>query len=155
MFTEAIEAIKASTPESAVYIGTDSVRFRKNGKWYARYATVVVLHKDMSKGCKVWHHKVVLPDSNDAGKEENMGARMARLLKEVEFTIDHALVVLPECGNRYVEIHLDVNPDPKTGSHIACNSAVGWVTGTLGISPKVKNEAWAATHAADHVCHQK
>ena len=154
MFTEAKEAIKASSQESAIYIGTDSIRFRKKGKWFARYATVVVLHRDRAKGCQISNHKVTLPDGNDAGKDENIGARMARLLKEVELTILHAQDVLPVCGDRYVEIHLDVNPDPLHGSNIACNSSVGWVTGTLGIEPKVKNQAWAATHAADHVCRQ-
>lgn len=152
MFEEAIAAIVESSKESSIYIGTDSIRFRskRDKKWYARYATVVVLHKDSSSGARYWVLKEVNPD----GRDEDKGTRMARLLKETELTVKYAQAVLPHCGERYVEIHLDVNPDPETGSNIACNASVGWVTGALGIAPKVKNQAWAATHAADHACRE-
>ena len=154
MFEEAIRDIKSSSQDSSVYIGTDSFRFRcpRTGSWKARYATVVVLHRDSSRGCRVYDNKIILPDTRDSGLDEDKGSRIARLLKEVELTIACALDIVPHCGERHVEIHLDVNPDPKHGSYIALNSAVGWVLGSLNIEPKVKNEAWAATHAADHLC---
>ena len=35
--------IKSSSQESKIYIGGDSERFKLHGKWYADYATVVVV----------------------------------------------------------------------------------------------------------------
>ena len=45
-----------------IYIGTDSVRFKEKGKWYARYATVCVVHINGKNGCKVFKTRTVEPD---------------------------------------------------------------------------------------------
>ena len=36
--------IQAQSPETKIYIGGDSRRFRKNGKWHAEYTIAVVVH---------------------------------------------------------------------------------------------------------------
>lgn len=139
MWSEAKKAIEASSANSSVYIGCDSVRYKKNGKWFARYSTVVILHKDSRNGCSVYHNTEVLPD---------YGTLKARLLNEVGYAVAAATEILDVVGDRHMEIHLDINPDPKHKSHVAVKEATGWVLGS-GMVPVLKPEAFAATHSAD------
>jgi len=46
--------IKNCSVDSRIYIGCDSERFKKNGIWHADYATVVVIHIDGKRGCKIF-----------------------------------------------------------------------------------------------------
>ena len=82
---EAKEAIIKSSDSSAVYVGSDSLRYKKKGQWFARYSTVVVLHVDSSRGCKVFHNNVVLPD---------YGNLKQRLMTEVSFAIEAASEIM-------------------------------------------------------------
>jgi predicted RNase H-related nuclease YkuK (DUF458 family) len=50
-----------------------------------------------------------------------------------------------------LEIHADINPDPKYDSNKALQSAVGYILG-MGYEFKVKPDAWAASTAADKKC---
>lgn len=142
MYEQAIKAISESSLESSVYIGSDSIRYKKNGKWYAKYSTVIVLHTDSKHGCKLFHRSVDLPD---------FGALKQRLMAEVGYTIEAAYEILDAVGNRHLEIHIDINPNPKHKSSVAVKEALGYVKGSLGIDAKVKPSSWAATHAADHL----
>jgi predicted RNase H-related nuclease YkuK (DUF458 family) len=54
-----------------------------------------------------------------------------------------------------VEIHLDINTNPKHGSNCAATEAAGYVLGMTGIEPKLKPESWAASFGADGVAHGK
>lgn len=143
---KARQAILDSSEQSTIYIGADSVRFKKgynkdgSDKWFARYAVVVIVHKDSCHGCGVFHSVDILPD---------YGQLRTRLLTEVQKSIDVFFAIEDVIGNRKLEIHLDVNPDPMHGSNIVVKEAAGWVTG-LGITHKIKNEAWAASTAADY-----
>lgn len=141
MLEEAKQSIKESSLESSVYIGTDSKRFKKNGKWYAKYSTVIVLHIDSKHGCKIFHQSEVLPD---------YGNLKQRLLNEVSYATTVAQEIIEVIESRPLCVHLDLNPDPKHKSSIAVKEALGWCAG-LGFDAKVKPHAWAATHAADHV----
>jgi predicted RNase H-related nuclease YkuK (DUF458 family) len=49
-----------------------------------------------------------------------------------------------------MEVHLDINPDPKHKSNVAVKEALGWVKGSLNLDAKIKPASFAATHAADH-----
>ena len=140
MYEEAKKAIAESSPESSVYIGCDSVRYKKNGKWRARYSTVIVLHKDSKHGCQLFYDTVSMDD---------YGNMKQRLLNEVSYAIAAASEILEVIGDRHLEIHLDLNTDPKHKSNIAVKEAAGYVMG-MGIEHKLKPDAWAATHAADH-----
>ena len=51
----------------------------------------------------------------------------------------------------YCEIHLDLNPDERWASNKVINQAKGYVKGVTGIDPKVKDEAFAASYAADRL----
>ena len=37
-----------------IYFGCDSVRVIKKNVWYARYATVVIVHKNGNNGCRLF-----------------------------------------------------------------------------------------------------
>ena len=145
MWEEAKEAIRQSSAESSVYIGCDSVRFKKDKVWYARYATVIVVHKDSRHGCQIFYSAETIPD---------FGGLKNRLLTEVNYAVTAAMEVADEIGDRHLEVHLDVNPDPKHKSNVASKEALGWVLG-MGFEAKIKPEGWAATHAADHAARNK
>jgi predicted RNase H-related nuclease YkuK (DUF458 family) len=145
MWAEAKECIIDSSASSSVYIGCDSIRFKKLGKWYAKYTTVVVVHKDTRHGCRIFYNDVVLPD---------YGILKQRLMTECQFAADALGEIEPLLGGRYIEVHLDLNNDPKHKSNIAVKEALGWIRG-LGVVAKIKPESWAATHAADHCVRSK
>jgi predicted RNase H-related nuclease YkuK (DUF458 family) len=141
MIDKARAAIKASSKESSIYIGGDSIRFKKNGKWYARYATVVIVHIDSKHGGKIFHFADVVPD---------YGNMKQRLLTEVMNTVNVALELLDDIGDRHLEIHLDLNKSPKHKSYVAVQEALGYVRATIeGVNVKIKPEAFAASHCAD------
>lgn len=142
MIEEAKKAILESSPESSVYIGCDSIRFKKNKQWYAKYSTVIIVHKDSKHGCTLYHESVDMPD---------YGNLKQRLLNEVNLAVQAASEILDVLGDRRLEIHLDINPNPKHKSSVAVKEALGWVRGSLGIEAKIKPYGFAATHAADHV----
>jgi hypothetical protein len=143
---EAKETIRESSQESSVYVGCDSKRFKKNGLWYARYMTVIIVHRDSSKGCKLFYDSQIL---QDWGSDKSP---KTRLLNEVMFAVNAALEILDEVGDRHMEVHLDINPNPRYKSNVAVREAIGYVRGNLnGVEPKIKPDAFAAMHAADHL----
>jgi predicted RNase H-related nuclease YkuK (DUF458 family) len=142
---QAREMIRASSPESSVYIGCDSKRFKRRGLWYARYMTVIIVHKDSSKGCSLFYDSQIMQDwGSDKSPKQ-------RLLNEVMFAVNAATEVLEDVGNRHLEIHIDINPNPRYKSNVAVKEALGYVKGNLGIDAKIKPLAFAAMHAADHL----
>jgi len=141
MIEEAKQAIVSSSKESSVYIGCDSIRFRKNKMWYAKYSTVIIVHMDSKHGCKLFHSSIDMPD---------YGNLKQRLLTEVQMAVTTATEIIDVLGDRHMEIHLDINPNPQHKSSVAVKEALGWVKGSLGIDAKIKPSSFAATHAADH-----
>ena len=142
MYDEARHAILNSSETSSVYVGADSIRFNRNGLWFAKYSTVVILHMDSKHGGKIFHKNVEMRD---------FGNLRQRLITEAGFAIDAATAILDVIGQRKLEIHLDLNPNPRYKSNIAVKEALGYVKGSTGIDAKVKPDSFAATHAADHV----
>lgn len=138
MWSEAKQAILESSPTSSIYIGCDSRRVPSKKK--ALFSTVIVLHKDSSKGCKVFHNQVTLAD---------YGQMRSRLMTEVQMALEAFYAIEEVIGERKIEVHLDVNPDPKYASNTVTAEALGWVR-SLGIEAKIKPESFAATTAADH-----
>ena len=45
-----------------IYLGCDSVRYVKDNRWSARYATVAIVHKNGNNGCRIFSHNSVEPD---------------------------------------------------------------------------------------------
>jgi predicted RNase H-related nuclease YkuK (DUF458 family) len=72
-------------------------------------------------------------------------------MTEVNYAIAAATEIIEVLDGRHMEIHLDINPNPKHKSSVAVKEALGWVKGTLGLDAIVKPHSFAASHAADHV----
>jgi hypothetical protein len=53
--------------------------------------------------------------------------------------------------DRYVEVHLDINPDDNFGSSCVIQEAIGYIKGTCNVVPLVKPNAFAASYAADRL----
>ena len=148
-FDQMIEAAKAaiseSSQESSVYIGCDSARKKKNGKFFATYATVVILHRDSKHGAQMFSYVETQQDYSAKGEIKQ------RLMNEVNFAVAAGLAICDVVEDRPFEIHLDINKDPRHKSNVAMKEACGWVLGTFGIEATLKPDGFAATHAADHL----
>ena len=138
------ELIQNSSKKTKIYFGCDSERFKKKGKWYARYVTCIVIHKNGNSGCKIFGKVDVEPDYEKNAKKPKM-----RMMNEV-YRVSSLVLELEEVlKDKYFEIHLDINPDVIHGSSIALNEAIGYIKGVHGIIPKVKPNAVAASCGAD------
>ena len=136
--------INAQTPETKVYLGADSERFQINGTWFADYITVVVVHKNGKNGCKVFGG-IVRERDYDQQKDKPRMRLMNEVMKVCQLYLDLEDVF----GDREVEVHLDLNTDPKHGSYCVINEAVGYVRGMCNVVPLVKPYGWAASYTAD------
>jgi predicted RNase H-related nuclease YkuK (DUF458 family) len=137
--------ITNSSMQSKIYIGGDSERIKlPNGKWFADYATVVVIHIDGKHGAKIFGEVTREPDF-----DHKIARPSLRLMNEV-YKVAELYFKLADCiGSRMAEIHLDLNPDERHGSSCVVTQAVGYILGTCNIKAQVKPNAFAASIAAD------
>lgn len=140
------EFIRNTSDETKIYIGADSERFKIKGQFYADYTTAVVIHYDGCKGCKVFGD-VVRERDYDQRKDKPAIRLMNEVMKAAQMYIELAEAI----GDRYFEIHLDINPDIVHGSSCVITQAIGYIKGTCNITPMVKPEAFAASYAADRL----
>ena len=136
--------IDAQSPETKIYLGVDSERFNLAGTWYADYITAIVVHIDGCHGCKIFGEVI---RERDYDKKKNKPA--LRLMNEV-YKVSEMFQKLAEVlQDRYVEVHLDINPDEMYGSSCVVQQAIGYIRGTCNVIPLVKPKAFAASYAAD------
>lgn len=135
-------------PDSKVYIGSDSVRFLKGNMMYARYAVILVIHKNGNKGCRIFSYTT---DDKDYDLKENKP--VLRMMKETQLACELYVELAPILDGFDVEIHLDIATDPAQGSYCAMRQATGYVLGMTGIEPKLKPESFVASFGADAVAH--
>lgn len=145
---ELVDLLYDLDENTKVYIGTDSVRFKKDGRWYAKYASVCVVHMNGKNGCQVFKHRSIEPDYDLKKNRPSM-----RLMNEVMKSCELYNQLAPFIDGFAVEIHCDVNVDPKHGSNCVATQAAGYVLGVCGIEAKLKPEAFAASFAGDHYAH--
>lgn len=141
---QAKEFIEKQGPNTRIYIGGDSERFRLHGQWYADYTLVVVIHIDGKHGCKIFGEVQRERDYD----QKNDRPRM-RLMTEVYKIADLYLKLAEVLEGREVEVHLDINPDEHFGSSCVINEAIGYIKGMCNVIPMVKPLAFAASGAAD------
>jgi len=139
------EEIASSPPKSKVYFGCDSREYqsKKSKEWWVSYATVVVIHLEGSKGCRVF---------GLVEKEHSFGRNMKlRLLREVQKVVEMVFRHEEELilNDIEYEVHLDINSDENCKSNVAMKEALGYVLGTVGVRPLFKPEAFASSCAAD------
>lgn len=140
---EVVDFINSCSDTTKVYIGCDSYRKPKDGKWYAHYTTVVVVHIDGNKGCRIFHEK-----STELDYDQKKNRPQMRMMNEVYKSSELYLTLAPFI-EKDIEIHIDVNPDERHGSNCAYSQALGYIRGVCGVDPKFKPDAFAASCAAD------
>jgi predicted RNase H-related nuclease YkuK (DUF458 family) len=150
MFTQAqieemVDLLCTLDDNTKIYIGCDSVRFKRNSKGYAKFATVAVVHMNGKNGCRVFRHKSIEPDYDMKSNRPTL-----RLMNEAQKVCELYVQIAPLVDNYDIEIHLDISTDPKNGSNCAATQAAGFVLGMTGIIPKLKPDAFSSSFAADH-----
>lgn len=143
-----VDLLSTLTTDTKVYLGCDSVRFIKDGRWYARYATVAIVHMNGKNGCRIFSVRSV-----EADYDVKKNRPSIRLMNEVMKVCELYTQLVPFIDEYEVEIHLDVNTDPKHGSNCVAVQAAGYVLGVTGITPKLKPDGFAASYGADGVAH--
>lgn len=132
-----------------ISVGCDSKQLR----YKTQYAITVVAHSPVYKaGAHVVFTRF---------KVDKIRDRFARLWKECEYIAETAEIVdskLRSIGYirpdkkdnmfKLVEVHLDLNPDAKWGSHNAYGPAVNMFKG-MGYKTVAKPKAYASSQAAD------
>jgi predicted RNase H-related nuclease YkuK (DUF458 family) len=138
--------IEAQSDETKIYIGADSTRFKMEGRWYADYTLAVVVHIDGNHGCKIFGEV-----QRELDYDQKKSKPAMRLMNEV-YKVSELFQNLAEVlEDRYVEVHLDINPNQMYGSSCVVQQAIGYIKGTCNVTPMVKPQAFAASYAADRL----
>jgi predicted RNase H-related nuclease YkuK (DUF458 family) len=77
-----------------------------------------------------------------------------RMMNEVIKVCELYNQLIPFIDEYDIEVHLDINQDPKHGSNCAAQEAAGYVLGVTGLQPKLKPESWASSFGADHIANK-
>jgi len=145
---EVKEFISTQSEETRIYLGADSERFKVKGVWYADYTLAVVVHIDGEHGCKIFGDVIRERDYDQKKNKPSM-----RLMNEVYKVSDLFQSLSDVLEDRYVEVHLDINPDLRYGSSCVVQQAIGYIRGTCNLDPHIKPNAFAASYAADRLKH--
>lgn len=143
---EVKQFIEAQSPSTKIYIGADSERFKMDGKWYADYTLAVVVHIDGCHGCKIFGEV-----QRELDYDQKKSKPAMRLMNEVYKVSDLFQSLADVLEDRYVEVHLDINPNEMYGSSCVVQQAIGYIKGTCNVVPMVKPKAFAASYAADRL----
>ena len=139
-----IDFMEDMGPETRVYFGCDSERFKADGKWYVDYIKVIVVHIDGCRGCKIFA-EVDTEQDYDSDSSKPFTRMMTEATKISEL---HAK--FKDVFDDYeIFIHLDINPKKTAGSNVAMEAARGYVRALTMVEPEFKPNAWAGSYAAD------
>ena len=121
-----------------VCVGSDSQAYQD----YTAYGTVVVVLREGKGGFMFISN---LKGSTKIGIKE-------RMLKEVTLSVETAFKIckILEKYNVELEVHADINTDPKFESNLALKEAMGYILG-MGFVFKAKPYAFASSSCADKV----
>lgn len=132
--------ISETSKETSIYVGGDSKVFRKYGKEWVAYVSCIIIHFDSNRGGKVFKQINI---------DRYYGSIRQRLMQEVYYVGDIASKIADIVNTRPFEIHIDINADPKHISNTCVKEATGFILGSLGITPKIKPHAFAASTISD------
>lgn len=136
-----------------VSIGTDS---QKLSRFEYKFATVILItmSEDLGDGVIVGRGGMIVSATyNHIFKHRDKELVNERMVFEVGKSIEVAqeVALLLDVYEIPLEIHADINPNPKHDSNKALQSAVGYILG-MGFDFKIKPDAWAASTGADKLC---
>lgn len=119
-----------------VCIGTDS-QVKQN---YTEFATAIVFVREKSGGFMYFKHD----------KNKHVFSLKERMIQEVAKSIEIAYELCPifEKYHLELEIHADINTDPKFKSNDALKEAMGYIIG-MGYQFKAKPDAFASSSCAN------
>ncbi len=143
---EVKEFIAKQSPETKIYIGCDSERFRIGNDWYADYILAIVVHIDGKHGCKLFGEV-----QRERDYDQKVNRPRYRLMNEAYKLSELYLKLHEVLEDKEVEVHLDINPNEMHGSNCVINEAIGYIRGTCNVIPMVKPRAFAASYAADRL----
>ena len=146
---EIVDLLATLDTSTKIYFGCDSVRTRRKGRWYATYARVFIIHINGKHGCRLFSHLSTEPDYDLKLNRPKM-----RMMKEVQKVCELYTQLIPFIDEFEIEVHLDINTDPKHGSNCAAQEAAGYVLGVTGLPEgqiKLKPDSFAASFGADAV----
>ncbi len=143
---------KARGYDLKVSVGTDS---QKSGRGY-KFATVILIttSEDLGGGIIVGRGGILIAATyHHDFKTRNKELVNERMVFEVGKSVEVAYEIAPllDLYEIPLEIHADINPDPKWESNKALQQAVGYILG-MGYAFKVKPDAPAASNGADKLC---
>lgn len=129
-----------------VSVGTDSQR---HGKGY-KFASIICI-ETRDRGTQIGRGgKLIISEENLPVYQKGKEGVNDRMITEVGRSMDIAMEITPIL-NKYdikLEVHADINPDPKWESNKALKTAMGWVLG-MGYDFKVKPNAYVASNCGD------
>ena len=138
------EYLSKMPEDTKVYFGADSERIRIGGTWFVDYLLVIIVHEGGNKGAKIFGEI-----QRERDFDKNLSRPRNRMMTEV-YKISELYLNLKDVIDEYeVEIHLDINPDLKYGSSVACKEAIGYIRGTCMMTPVVKPHSFVASNVAD------
>lgn len=144
---EITEYLNDMEENSSVYLGCDSVRFKKKGQWFARYTVAFIIHKGSKHGAKIFHTTDVERVFDKAPSKPRL-----RLMAEVRRVIDVYLQFEYDLMDIPTEIHIDINSKKEHNSNLVLKEAKGMVMGFTGLEAVEKPAAFAASFAGDRGC---
>ena len=146
---EVTKFLRQSPPDSKIYLGADSSRFKRNGIWMAEFCICVCVHKSGRSGCKIFGEVVVERDYDQNRSRPSMRLmREATLLAETFHKLEHVL------KDFYVELHIDMNPDKAHGSSCVVDQALGFLRSSCDVdvvASKPTEFSASASFAADRL----
>ena len=141
---EVKDYIAKQSPETKIYIGCDSERFRIDEVWCADYILAIVVHIDGKHGCKLFGEV-----QRERDYDQKVNRPRYRLMNEAYKLSELYLKLAEVLEDKEVQVHLDINPNEMHGSNCVINEAIGYIRGTCNVVPMVKPQAFAASYAAD------
>ena len=135
---EAIIREKKAGHRLKICVGSDSQAYQD----HTAYATVVVVLREGKGGFMFIRN---LKGTTKIGIKE-------RMLKEVTMSVEvaYAICDLLDKHDVELEVHADINTDPKFESNVALKDAMGYILG-MGFVFKAKPNAFASSSCADKV----
>lgn len=94
--------IRQQSPETKIYIGSDSERFKMRGQWYADYMVVIAVHINGKNGCKVFGE--VIRERDFDQKKDRPSLRLMSEVHKVAEVFNRLKDVLDERENIRVDL---------------------------------------------------
>ncbi len=137
-----------------ISIGTDS-KISEGLDTY-KFATVILIHKFENLGGDVFVGRggmIISATYYNKFKAKERDLVNERMVFEVGKSVEVAYEIAPllDLYEIPLEIHADINPDPRFESNKAVQQAIGYILG-MGYDFKIKPDSFAATSCADKFC---